>query len=243
MVVFVSLEGQGCGPLGSEGALGGIPNPVCEASSTIPGAHSLCKLLFQFHQRERQVLVVKAVVKLAPSFLVFYSWMFFVQKSSGAWHPIIDLLTLNRCVVTSEFHMETTWSVLQSIQQNDWIFSIDLKDGYPRVFFHLHSHQYLRFVCHGQTFQFRFRRFGLAMAPQVFMVGFTCVGNSPSTGHPDTLVSGQLVDSCSVVTSGSSCKGLGFGCTSRAWHPCIPVELASSTLSVIRLSGDEVGIP
>ena len=187
--------------------------------------------------------MAKTVVKLAPSSLGFYSWMFFVQKPSGAWHPIIDLLTPNRCVLTTEFRMETTWSVLQSIQQNDWIFSIDLKDGYPRVFFHLHLHQYLRFVCHGQTFQFRFRHFGLAIAPQVFMVGFTCVGNSPSTGHPDTLVSGQLVDSCSVVTSGSSCKGLGFGCTSRAWHPCIPVELASSTLSVIRLYGDEVGIP
>ena len=137
--------------------------------------------------------MAKTAVKLAPSSLDFYSWMFFVQKLSGAWHPVIDLLTPNRCVLTTEFRMETTWSVLQSIQQNDWIFSIDLKDGYPRVFFHLHSHQYLRFVCHGQTFQFRFCRFGLAMAPQVFMVGFTCVGNSPSTGHPDTLVSGQLV--------------------------------------------------
>ena len=65
---------------------------------------------------------------LAPSSPGFCSQLLIILKSCGAWHPIIDLSALNRCVLTTRFCIETSQSVLQSVQQYDWVFFVDLKD-------------------------------------------------------------------------------------------------------------------
>ena len=64
--------------------------------------------------------------------------------------------------------------------------------------------------------QFRILCFGLLTTHQVFTTVMAHVNDSAFNGHPDTLVSGRLADSCSVNTSGSLCKGFGFGSVSRA---------------------------
>ena len=98
----------------------------------------------------------------------FYNRLFLVQKASGAWRPVLDVSRLNKFVIKTKFSMETIQSVLDSIQQDDWMISIDMKDAYFHVPIHPESRPYLRFCFDNKIFQFRALCFGLSTAPQVF---------------------------------------------------------------------------
>ena len=116
-----------------------------------------------------QALIAKSAVELAPlPSLGFYSRLFVVWKTSGSWRPVIDLSTLNLFVDVSHFKMETIQSVLLSVRQGDWMASIDLKEAYLQIPIHPESRHFLRFVAHGQVYQFTALCFGLSTAPQVF---------------------------------------------------------------------------
>ena len=118
--------------------------------------------------QELQNLLRKGAVEPAPQSPGFYSRLFLVQKASGSWHPIIDLLTLNDYITSSHFHMETPRSVLSSIRPGDWMISLDLQDAYLQVPVHHDSRRYLHFVVARKSYQFRVLCFGLTTAPQVF---------------------------------------------------------------------------
>lgn len=109
-----------------------------------------------------------AVEKVDPRSPGFYSRMFVVPKKNGKWRPIIDLSPLNKSIKVTKFKMETTKTVLSSIQRNQWFISIDLTDAYFHIPIHQSSRKYLRFVFEGEVFQFRALCFGIAPAPQVF---------------------------------------------------------------------------
>ena len=81
-------------------------------------------------EQEFQDLLRKRAIEQAPQTPGFSSCLFVVQKDSGAWHPIIDLSTLNTYIASQRFHMETPQSVLCSIRQGDWMISLDLQDAY-----------------------------------------------------------------------------------------------------------------
>ena len=116
-----------------------------------------------------QALIAKSAVELAPlPSLGFYSRLFLVWKTSGSWRPVIDLSTLNLYVDVSHFKMETIQSVLLSVRQGDWMASIDLKEAYLKIPVHPECRRFLRFVAHGQVYQFTALCFGLSTAPQVF---------------------------------------------------------------------------
>ena len=119
--------------------------------------------------QELQTLLRKGAVEPAPQSPGFYSRLFLIQKASGSWRPIIDLLTLNDYITSSHFHMETPQSVLRSIRPGDSMVSLDLQDACLQVPVHHDSHRYLRFVVAGKSYQFRVLCFGLTTAPQVFM--------------------------------------------------------------------------
>ena len=119
-------------------------------------------------EQEFQDLLHKQAIEQAPQTPGFYSRLFVVQKDSGVWRPIIDLSTLNTCIASQHFHMETPQSVLRSIRQGDWMISLDLQDAYLQVPVHPESRRYLRFTMGGIPYQFRVLCFGLTTAPQVF---------------------------------------------------------------------------
>ena len=112
-------------------------------------------------QWEIEALIAKGAVELAPSSPGFYSRLFVVQKASGSWRPVIDLLSLNSFIQLTPFRME-------SIRSFDWMISIDLKDAYLQVPIHPSSKKFLRFVVDGRVYQFKALCFGLSTAPQVF---------------------------------------------------------------------------
>ena len=81
---------------------------------------------------------------------------------------MIDLSRLNGFVDVSHFHMETTQTVLQSLQDGGWLVSLDLQDAYLQVPVHPSSRRYLRFCVGESVYQFHALCFGLSTAPQVF---------------------------------------------------------------------------
>lgn len=113
-------------------------------------------------------LLHKESVVDAPPTPGFYSRLFVVPKASGGFRPVIDLSRLNAYVATSRFRMETARSILDSIRQDDWMCTIDLKDAYLQVPVHPDSQRFLRFVWDGRNLQFKTLCFGLSTAPQVF---------------------------------------------------------------------------
>ena len=98
----------------------------------------------------------------------FYSRLFAVPKASGGWRPIIDLSALNRYVDCPHFKMETAESIRRSIQQGEWITSIDISDAYYHIPVAPPIRKYFRFVISGRPYQFKALPFGLNTAPREF---------------------------------------------------------------------------
>ena len=66
--------------------------------------------------------------------------------------------------------METPETIRTSLQQGEWVTSIDFKDAYFHIPIQEQSRKYLRFHVQGQTYQFKALPFSLSMAPLEFTV-------------------------------------------------------------------------
>ena len=119
-------------------------------------------------EEEIAKMISKGAIELAPKDPGFYSRIFVVTKATGGFRPVIDLSILNKSIITTKFRMETNKTVMEAIQEGDWMTSIDLKDAYFQIPIHQQSRRYLRFAWRGVSYQFRALCFGLSTAPQVF---------------------------------------------------------------------------
>ena len=135
--------------------------PSCSYSGTHP--------LFQDMSHHIQLLLDKQAIEEIPrSTPGFYSRIFLALKKSGNWRPVIDLGTLNRFLRSPHFRMETSASIMRSLQPGHWATSLDFKDD----FFHVpvapaHRH-YLSFWFDHHYFRFRALPFSLATSPYLF---------------------------------------------------------------------------
>ena len=66
--------------------------------------------------------------------------------------------------------METPETIRTSLQQGEWVTSIDFRDAYFHIPIQEQSRKYLRFHVQGQTYQFKALPFGLSTAPLEFTV-------------------------------------------------------------------------
>ena len=127
-------------------------------------------------RQEIEKMLAKGALEIVPDpGPGFYSRLFLVEKATGGWRPVIDLSTLNTFIRQTPFKMETVASVLNAVQENDLLASLDLKDAYFQVPVHPSSRKFLRFVSQGTVYQFRVLCFGLSTAPQVFTRVFAAV--------------------------------------------------------------------
>ena len=97
-----------------------------------------------------------------------YSTYFLVDKKDGGKRLILNLKTLNRCLVKRPFKMETLSSIAPVLQLNTWMASIDLKDAYLHVPIFRGHWRFLRFFFKGQDLEFTVTPFGLSPAPMLF---------------------------------------------------------------------------
>ena len=98
----------------------------------------------------------------------FYNRLFLVPKPNGKWRPILDLSQLNLYLAPATFKMETPETIRLSLQQGEWVTSLDFSDAYFHIPISHRSRKYLRFHIKRQTFQFTALPFGLSTAPLEF---------------------------------------------------------------------------
>ena len=100
------------------------------------------------------------------------------QKSLGFFNQlywcqsqiILDLSKLNLFLKVKKFKMETPETIRTSLQQGEWVTSIDFKEAYFHKPIQEQSRKYLRFHIQGRTYQFKALPFGLSTAPMEFTV-------------------------------------------------------------------------
>ena len=118
-----------------------------------------------------QVIDKNAVERIQnQTSLGFFNRLFLVPKPNNKWRPILDLSKLNLFLKTEKFKMETPETIKTSLQQGEWVTSIDFKDAYFHIPIQAQSRKYLRFHIQGRTYQFKALPFGLSTAPMEFTV-------------------------------------------------------------------------
>ena len=129
--------------------------------------HRNSYLLEALHQ-----LIQKDAVELVrnQTSLGFFNRLFLIPKPNNKWRPILDLSKLNLFLKTEKFKMETPETIRTSLQQGEWVTSVDFKDAYFHIPIQEQSRKYLRFHVQGQTYQFKALPFGLSTAPMEFTV-------------------------------------------------------------------------
>ena len=98
----------------------------------------------------------------------FYSTYFLVPKKTGDLRPILNLKPFNKKTVIPSFRMESLSNVIQSVNQGDWLASVDLKDAYLHIPIHQDHRKFLRFSINGVRYQWKVLPFGLSTVPRVF---------------------------------------------------------------------------
>ena len=102
--------------------------------------------------------------------LGFFNRLFLLPKPNNKWRPILDLSNLNLFLKVEKFKMETPETIRTSLQQGEWVTSVDFQDAYFHIPIQEQSRKYLRFHVQGRTYQFRALPFGLSTAPMEFTV-------------------------------------------------------------------------
>ena len=134
--------------------------------------------------------------------LGFFNRLFLIPKPTNRWRPLLDLSKLNLFLKSEKFKMETPETIRTSLQQGDWVTSIDFRDAYFHIPIQEQSRKYLRFHIQGRTHQFKALPFGLSTAP----MEFTCSSKGGKTdghtqGYKDPQVPRRLVGESQVPPS------------------------------------------
>ncbi|XP_041427211.1 uncharacterized protein LOC121396402 [Xenopus laevis] len=98
----------------------------------------------------------------------YYSNLFMVPKKDGSLRPVLRPQGSQSLRQKCHFKMESIQSVLSSMEENEFMTVIDIKDAYLHIPIHPAHHGFLRFYVNGQHWQFVALPFGLSSAPRTF---------------------------------------------------------------------------
>ena len=117
-----------------------------------------------------QILLHKRAIEMVRvrTSLAFYNRLFIVPKPNQKWRLVLDLSALNKFLSVKTFKMETPETIQISLQQGEWVSSLDFSDAYFHIPIHTGSRKYLRFHFQNLSYQFRSLPFGLSTAPMEF---------------------------------------------------------------------------
>ena len=91
-----------------------------------------------------------------------------VPKKDSDHCPVINLRNLNNYILYSHFKMEELFALKETLQEEDYMWNIDLKDAYFSVPLNLKSQKFLSFKWKDLFYQFFYLCFGLGPAPRIF---------------------------------------------------------------------------
>ena len=84
-----------------------------------------------------------------------------MPKANGKYRPVINLRHLNKFVHYDHFKQETFKVVLDLLQENDFMSSVDMADAYFSISIHPDFQKYLKFIWNGKLYKFICCCFGL----------------------------------------------------------------------------------
>ena len=151
---------------------------------------------------------------VVKSSLAFYNRLFLVPKPNGQWRPILDLSKLNLFLSTNTFMMETPETIRLSLQQGEWVTSLDFSDAYFHIPIAQRSRNYLRF--HLNKISYHFPSLWSGNGPVgIHQSGQGGQANGSSKGYQDPPVPRRLVATSpfpgSLPTAYPDlCQGLGW---------------------------------
>ncbi|XP_068094587.1 uncharacterized protein [Hyperolius riggenbachi] len=94
-------------------------------------------------------LLEKKVIRQVPASHMhagFYSPVFLVKKPKGDYRFIINLKSLNRFILYKRFRMDNMRTVVNLLQRDCYMVSLDLRDAYLHIPMSLRSQRFLRFA-------------------------------------------------------------------------------------------------
>ena len=122
-----------------------------------------------FIKKEIQRHIASGAFKLVDRSPEQFVWrIFIVPKSSGGFRLIIDLSPLNLFIPKIHFKMEGINSIINLLQENDYMCSIDLMDAFFTIPLHKDSKKFVVFEFCNQRYQFQVLPFGLSASPRIF---------------------------------------------------------------------------
>ena len=96
----------------------------------------------------------QVAVPVGIDIMAYDSWR---PCKSWSWRQLIEF--------KKKIQMETPETIRTSLQQGEWVTSVDFKDAYFHIPIQEQSRKYLRFLVQGRTYQFKALPFGLSTAP------------------------------------------------------------------------------
>ena len=116
----------------------------------------------------KTLIDIGAIVETIHEPNEFISTLFIVPKPNGKYRPVINLKFLNEFVQYNHFKQETFKVVLDLLQKDDFLTSVDMEQAYFHIPIHAESQKFLKFYWNGHLYKFVCLCFGLASAPYVF---------------------------------------------------------------------------
>ena len=167
--IFGNLESSGCWSESNKNPQGRLQSLLSDLAkldiSCYVNPHRNLYLLEALHHHMNKNPV--ELVKNQPS-LGFFNQLFLVPKPNNCWRPILDLSNLNQFLKAEKFKMETPETIRTSLQQGEWVASINFKDAYLPI--QEQFRKYTRFHIQGRSYQFKALPFGLSTTPMEFTV-------------------------------------------------------------------------
>ena len=147
------------------------------------------------------------------------SSIFTRPKKDGSYRIILNLKQFSKCISYQHFKMDTLKTVLNLIEKDCFLASLDLKDAYYSVPVARDHRKYLRFLWGGELYQFTCLPNGLSCCPRKFTElmkpPMTALHKSDhiSTNYIDDLIlQGRTYTDCvhNVIDTVSQLEPLGF---------------------------------
>jgi len=109
-----------------------------------------------------------AISKVPLSSNNLCSRIFTVKKANGKDRMILDLSLLNTQIIKVSFQMETHDRIIELLNSNDYMASIDLADAFFSIPVHTDFRKFLAFQFDNEQYMYNVLPFGLTSSPRVF---------------------------------------------------------------------------
>jgi hypothetical protein len=120
-------------------------------------------------REEVNKLITKGAVRPVPEYEAFLVCsMFLVDKKGGSYRPVLNLKPLNLHTAPKHFKMEGMPVVKESLQEGDWMCTVDLSDAFFHVPLHPEHQRFFQFRWDGLLYQYLCCPFGWSRSPQWF---------------------------------------------------------------------------